>query len=205
MSKQVRLRRGTTAQHVTFTGADGEVTFDTSKKVLVLHDGVTPGGKPLEGFLKLDPGDPCATQELKGCLHISGGDSETNALEVDHFAVMRGVVAFLAPVWVASFGRSTQSLAYTASVRLDFYVSSFFLVNLTGNVAFTTANLSAGRMGLLRIASDASVRTLAFPVVWRWVGGAGPASLAANKVALVELVSAGSTDGEMVARAWVES
>ena len=39
MPKQVRLRRGTTAQHVTFTGADGEVTVDTTKKVLVVHDG----------------------------------------------------------------------------------------------------------------------------------------------------------------------
>ena len=29
MPKQVRLRRGTTAQHATFTGAEAEVTFDT--------------------------------------------------------------------------------------------------------------------------------------------------------------------------------
>ena len=53
MPKQVRLRRGTTAQHATFTGADGEVTFDSTKKVLVVHDGVTAGGKPLEGFVFL--------------------------------------------------------------------------------------------------------------------------------------------------------
>jgi hypothetical protein len=50
MPKQVRLRRGTTAQHAAFVGAEGEVTFDTTKKVLVVHDGVTPGGKPLEDF-----------------------------------------------------------------------------------------------------------------------------------------------------------
>ena len=56
MSKQVRLRRGTTAQHATFTGADGEVTFDTTKKCLVLHDGVTAGGKPVEGWVKLTTG-----------------------------------------------------------------------------------------------------------------------------------------------------
>lgn len=53
MSKQVRLRRGTTAQHATFTGAQGEITFDTDKNCLVVHDGVTPGGKPLSplGFV----------------------------------------------------------------------------------------------------------------------------------------------------------
>ena len=47
MSKQLKLRRGTTAQHSTFTGAEGEVTVDTTKDTLVVHDGVTAGGKPL--------------------------------------------------------------------------------------------------------------------------------------------------------------
>lgn len=47
MPKQVRLRRGTTAQHASFAGADGEVTVDTTKRELVLHDGVTAGGKSL--------------------------------------------------------------------------------------------------------------------------------------------------------------
>ena len=49
MPKQVRLRRGTTAQHAVFAGALGEVTFDTDKSTLVCHDGVTPGGRPLGG------------------------------------------------------------------------------------------------------------------------------------------------------------
>ena len=47
MPKQVKLRRGTTAQHATFTGALGEVSVDTSKKTLVVHDGATAGGFPL--------------------------------------------------------------------------------------------------------------------------------------------------------------
>lgn len=47
MAKQLQLRRGTTSQHSTFTGANGEVTIDTDKKVLVVHDGATVGGIPL--------------------------------------------------------------------------------------------------------------------------------------------------------------
>jgi hypothetical protein len=47
MPKQVKLRRGTTAQHAAFTGALGEVTVDTTKKTVVVHDGATPGGSPL--------------------------------------------------------------------------------------------------------------------------------------------------------------
>jgi hypothetical protein len=46
MNKQVQFRRGTTAEHATFTGALGEVTVDTDKKVVVVHDGSTPGGVP---------------------------------------------------------------------------------------------------------------------------------------------------------------
>jgi hypothetical protein len=47
MAKQVQLRRGTTAQHATFTGAEGEVTYDTEKKVLIAHDGQTQAGYEL--------------------------------------------------------------------------------------------------------------------------------------------------------------
>lgn len=46
MSKQVQLRRGTTAENATFTGAQGEVVVDITKKALVVHDGSTAGGYP---------------------------------------------------------------------------------------------------------------------------------------------------------------
>lgn len=44
MARQLQLRRGTTTQHATFTGAVGEVTIDTDKDALVVHDGVLAGG-----------------------------------------------------------------------------------------------------------------------------------------------------------------
>ena len=47
MAKLLQLRRGTTAQHSSFTGAEGEVTVDTDKDTLVVHDNATAGGKPL--------------------------------------------------------------------------------------------------------------------------------------------------------------
>lgn len=47
MPKQVQLRRGTTAEHATFTGVVGEVTVDTTKDTLVVHDGSLAGGYPL--------------------------------------------------------------------------------------------------------------------------------------------------------------
>lgn len=44
---EVKLRRGTTAQHSTFTGAEGEVTVDTDKDTVIVHDGTTAGGHEL--------------------------------------------------------------------------------------------------------------------------------------------------------------
>ena len=46
MAKQVQFRRGTTAQMAGFAGAVGEITVDTTKNTVVIHDGVTLGGHP---------------------------------------------------------------------------------------------------------------------------------------------------------------
>ncbi|MCX7817536.1 MAG: hypothetical protein N2317_08545 [Syntrophales bacterium] len=54
MARQVQIRKGNTAQHATFTGANGEITVDVDKKTLVVHDGVTPGGSPLATQKQLD-------------------------------------------------------------------------------------------------------------------------------------------------------
>ena len=48
MAKQIQLRRGTTTEHDTFTGAVGELTYDTEKKQLRVHDGSTVGGKVVD-------------------------------------------------------------------------------------------------------------------------------------------------------------
>ena len=47
MATQVQLRGGTTTEHDSFTGASREVTVDTTKKTIVVHDGSTAGGIPL--------------------------------------------------------------------------------------------------------------------------------------------------------------
>jgi hypothetical protein len=44
MATRVQFRRGTTAEHSTFTGAEGEITVNTTKDTLVVHDGSTAGG-----------------------------------------------------------------------------------------------------------------------------------------------------------------
>ena len=48
MAIQIQLRSGTTTEHSTFTGAVGELTYDTEKKRLRVHDGSTVGGKVVD-------------------------------------------------------------------------------------------------------------------------------------------------------------
>src|SRR5574344_856288 len=47
MSIEIRRRGDTTEAHANFIGADREITIDTDKKTVVVHDGKTAGGFPL--------------------------------------------------------------------------------------------------------------------------------------------------------------
>jgi hypothetical protein len=44
MTKQVQRRRGTATQHTSFTGAEGELSVNTTNKSVHVHDGATAGG-----------------------------------------------------------------------------------------------------------------------------------------------------------------
>lgn len=66
MATQVQFRRGTTAQHAGFAGADGELTLDSDKETVVVHDGATAGGFPLLRNVVED-----LTPELGGDLNLS--------------------------------------------------------------------------------------------------------------------------------------
>ena len=62
MAKVLQHRRGTTAEHSNFTGAAGEITFDTTAKRLVAHDGSTKGGISMAKVSELES----AKTELQG-------------------------------------------------------------------------------------------------------------------------------------------
>ena len=44
MPTQIQFRRGTTSEHGSFTGAVGEVTVDTDKDTMIVHDNSQAGG-----------------------------------------------------------------------------------------------------------------------------------------------------------------
>ena len=76
MAKRLQLRGGTTSQHSTFTGALREVTVDTDKDTLVVHDGATAGGIPLAKYSDVSSINTDlvndTTPQLGGSLDVNG-------------------------------------------------------------------------------------------------------------------------------------
>ena len=95
MSTQVQLRRGTTAEHSGFKGAEGEVTVDTTLKTVVIHDAITSGGFPL---LRQDgQNSALAAGNVSNCALKFQGDSNTGLISpsADSLAIVTGGVARL--------------------------------------------------------------------------------------------------------------
>jgi hypothetical protein len=185
MSKQVRLRRGTTAQHATFTGAQGEVTFDTDRNCLIVHDGVTPGGVPLDVFA-LVMGNLIAKYPI-----LSSYQAWFSEKLISTGSFQLG----------GAFQRANFfTFAYASTITIDPSVIAHGRITLAGNLTIQTTNLGGGREYRLIIYGDASVRTLAFPATWMWLGSAAPANIAANKAGILELICMGTTDDKVFAR-----
>ena len=78
MATQVQFRRGTTGQHSAFTGAVGEVTVDTEKKTVCIHDATQAGGFPL---LREDGTNTnFALGSLSSCALKFAGDPDTGII-----------------------------------------------------------------------------------------------------------------------------
>ena len=85
MSKLLQLRGGTTSEHSSFTGALREVTVDTDKDTLVIHDGSTAGGHALPRtaaeIVALISNDAIDSQ------HYAAGSIDTEHLSADSVTV----------------------------------------------------------------------------------------------------------------------
>ena len=95
MATQVQFRRGTTGEHSAFTGAVGEVTVDTEKKTVCIHDATTVGGFPLlrEDFSNSN----LALGSLSSCALKFVNDPDTGVMSTgqDQIQLVTGGVARL--------------------------------------------------------------------------------------------------------------
>lgn len=165
MTREVQLRRGSTVDHSTFAGAEGEVTYDTDLKTLVAHDGATLGGFPMAGGDALAYGDhvPAVTliTNLAAASIISGGYSRVGdrchvygSMTFDATALGNALtVAEIALPVASTFGSAHDVSGFaiqTGGVGLPGWVEA----------AGTTAIISwyAGADGTLKFAFDYPVQ-----------------------------------------------
>ena len=84
MAIQLQLRKGTATEHDTFTGANGEVTVDTTNKTLRVHDGSTVGGTrlaTLTGGLVPATQLPAATTSVQGAVILNNTLTSTSTTQ----------------------------------------------------------------------------------------------------------------------------
>lgn len=116
MAIQIQLRQGTTTEHNSFTGAVGEVTVDTTKKTVVVHDGVTAGGTPLLKASQLVD----STTTVKGVVRLATESDITNSSETavvtpKHVADMLVGIGSLAKGFRALFSARLTQMTGTNS------------------------------------------------------------------------------------------
>ena len=137
MAKLLKLRRGTTSQHSSFTGAEGEVTVDTDKDVLVVHDGSTAGGHPV------------AAQDMD---NVPAGSILGTQLE--NSGVTAGSYGSSSAIPIVTV--DAQGLVTAASTTA---IDSTTIANGTSNVAVANnGNITSTRSGTARhVVDDAGV------------------------------------------------
>ncbi len=114
MAYAVKFRRGTTVNHASFTGHEGEVTVNTTTNELVVHDGVTVGGHTIGGVSANPSFD---TLTVNGDVDVLGA---TNLAEV-----YEKVTTNISTTGTLSFDATVQGILFasveqTADREIDF-------------------------------------------------------------------------------------
>jgi len=130
MATELKLRRGTTSQHSSFTGAEAEVTIDTDKETVVVHDGATVGGYPVaREDMSNVPNDTISGDQ------IAGGDATFDSINVDS-----------GTLFVDSannrVGVGTSSPA--APLHIDEFANPEIRLQIQGNSGYNTISTETG-------------------------------------------------------------
>jgi hypothetical protein len=206
MTTQLKLRRGTTSQHSTFTGAEGEVTVDTTKDTLVVHDGVTAGGSPMlredlannstiitEGNTKTltNKTVSLASNTLTGTLaQFNAACSDNDFIGTTGAQTISGKT-YVDPIIQGTIIEDVFTITDSAAVDIDPANGSIQLWTLGANRTPTAANFVNGE-GVTLMILDGT----AFTITWStinviWVGGTAP-TLDTTKYTVIELWRVGS-------------
>lgn len=129
MAKQLQLRKGTAIEHNTFTGANGEVTVDTTNKTLRVHDGYTVGGIRLAtstgGSIPAEQ-LPLATPSAAGIVKLNNtltSTSTTEALTAAQGKVLNDQAFGVEQSWQNLTSSRASGVTYTNSTARPILVS----------------------------------------------------------------------------------
>lgn len=127
MTRAVRLRRGSTGDNDAFTGLQGEVSVDLTRRVLRVHDGTTQGGFELVGT--------AATQAITNKTSIASttfsGTTFSGTRLIATNATVSGVVTFTNGPLLIGTANSTGTVDQDFQVVGNAYVSGNLGIGVT--------------------------------------------------------------------------
>jgi hypothetical protein len=149
MATQVQFRRGTTTQNNAFTGAIGELTYDTQVKTLRLHDGSTAGGGSV---VTINAGTQTLTNKTMStnsvwqgtAVGLAYGGTAANLTAVAGGVLYSGASALA----ISAAGTSGQVLTSAGSSAPTWTAQSSLSVG-TATTATTASNIAGGSAGYL--------------------------------------------------------
>lgn len=203
MTTAVQRRRGTTAEHAGFTGLLAEVTVDTTKDTLVVHDGAQAGGYPLarEDLSNVNVNQianviPAATTSTAGKVQLTDSVSSTsvstaatpNSVKQAYDLANGAAKLNTAQTFTAAQRGAYVTLTDQATVAIDLALGNHHQIVLGGNRTLgAPTNVVAGQSGVIRVVQDGTgSRVLSYNAIFKFPGGTAPTlTTAANSVDLL--------------------
>lgn len=167
MAKPLRPKRGTTAKNDAFVGLASEITVDTDKHSIRVHDGVTAGGHEL---LPTDKNDARYVRTVNGKAP-SNGNVAVDIPSIDGLVQKFGNRG--------SVGGYTTPNVTASAVTIDGNSSDD--TQVTGAVNVTVANGSASTSWFKAVSLTSASATVTLGSSWEWAGGKVP-EVSANAV-----------------------
>ena len=208
MANIIQRRRGTTAQHSTFTGSEGEITIDLDKDTVVCHDGTTAGGFPLAredlsnvtnkvGVQQLNLSDGSNGQFLKtngsGTLSFATVDATTAVVGGD----LSGTVANAQIVANSVTGTELANLAVSTSHIVDLNINAAKLAtDSVETIKIKDLNVTTAKIAATAV-TDAKLATNSVTTIKITDANVTAAKLATDSVTTVKIGASQVTDAKI--------